>query len=629
MKNKYFFIVLCFMFYACVKLDLPRDNPRDGKTVPFISTGVITNIATSSATAAGTVTSDGGSTITERGIIYSTTPSLSINNGSVAKATTAGSGSFTVSITGLLPNTRYYYTAYATNVVGTSYGTAQNFITLASGAAIVTSTPTQITANSAVSGGTINSDGGAAITAKGVCWSLSPSPTVNLNTQTNNGSGIASFSSTMSNLSPNKTYFVRAYATNIAGTNYGNEISFTTLANLPTFSQLITTSNVTSNSLSVSSQITDEGGGAGAVTQRGVCWSTNTNPTITDSKTADGSGGGIFVSSVTGLLQGTLYYLRAYATNSAGTSYSVQTSFTTRSSLPTVTTNDPIKDITKSTATAGGNVTSNGGSAITSRGVCWDTKTKPTISNSRTSETPGTGAFTSSITGLMQSTTYYVRAYATNSQGTEYGNEVSFQTTLTSKPTVTTGASIPVSAFSATISGNVTDNGGIALTERGIEWGTSQNAISNNKSADLSTTTGSFTRTITNLLPGTTYSTRAYATNALGTGYGTIISFTTPTTLPVVGSTAAITSITNNSAVSGGNITSNGGATLSARGVCWGIVKEPTVSLTTKTFNGTEIGAFTSNLSGLSPNTTYFVRAYATNSNGTTYGPEISFKTAQ
>lgn len=618
------------MFYACVKLDLPRDNPRDGKTAPSISTSVITSIATSSATGGGTVTSDGGSTITERGIIYSTASSLSINNGSVVKATTAGSGSFTVSITGLLPNTRYYYTAYATNVVGTRYGTVQSFITLASGAAIITSTPSQITSSSAISGGTINSDGGAAITAKGVCWSLSPSPTVSLPTQTNNGSGIAPFSSTISNLSPNKTYFVRAYATNIAGTNYGNEISFTTLANLPTFSQLITTSNVTSNSLSVSSQITDEGGGAGAVTQRGVCWSTNTNPTITDSKTADGTGGGIYVSSVTGLLQGTLYYLRAYATNSAGTSYSVQTSFTTRSSLPTVTTNDPIKDITKSTATAGGNVTSNGGSPITSRGVCWDTKTKPTISNTRTSETPGTGAFTSTITGLVQLTTYYVRAYATNSQGTEYGNEVSFQTTNTSIPTVTTVAGTAVSAFSATISGNVTDNGNSTLTERGIVWGTSMNvSILDNKSADVSTTIGTFSRTITNLLPGTNYFTRAYATNAIGTGYGSVIPFSTPTTLPVVGSTALATSVTNNAAVSGGNITSNGGTTLSARGVCWGIASSPTVSLSTKTFNGTDLGAFTSTLSGLSPNTTYFVRAYATNSNGTTYGPEISFKTAQ
>ena len=616
------------MFYACVKLDLPRDNPRDGKTAPSISTSVITSIATSSATGGGTVTSDGGSTITERGIIYSTASSLSINNGSVVKATTAGSGSFTVSITGLLPNTRYYYTAYATNVVGTSYGTVLNFTTLASGAAIITSSPSQITSSSAISGGTINSDGGAAITAKGVCWSLSPSPTVSLPTQTNNGMGIAPFSSTISNLSPNKTYFVRAYATNIAGTSYGNEISFTTQANLPTFSPLITTNNLTSNSLSVTNNITDEGGGS--VTQRGVCWSMNANPTITDSKTADGAGAGTYTSSVTGLVQGTLYYLRAYATNSAGTSYSVQINFTTKSSLPTVTTNDPITNITKSTATAGGNVTSNGGSPITSRGVCWDTKTKPTISNTRTSETPGTGTFTSTLTGLSPNTSYFVRAYATNSQGTEYGNEVSFQTTNTSNPIVTTVAGTAVSAFSATISGNVTDNGGIALTERGIVWGTSQNvSIADTKSVDGSTTIGTFSRTIINLLPGTTYFARAYATNAIGTGYGTEISFTTPTTFPVVGSTAAITSITNNSAVSGGNITSNGGTTLIAKGVCWGTTSLPTVSLSTKTNNSTDIGAFTSTLTGLSPNTTYFVRAYATNSNGTTYGPELNFKTAQ
>jgi hypothetical protein len=100
------------------------------------------------------------------------------------------------------------------------------------------------------------------------------------------------------------------------------------------------------------------------------------------------------------------------------------------SSAPTVTTT-AISSITGTTANSGGTVTATGGAAITAQGVCWSTTTAPTIANSKT--TNGTTTpFTSSITGLTAGTTYYVRAYATNSVGTSYGNEISFTTTSTS-----------------------------------------------------------------------------------------------------------------------------------------------------------------------------------------------------
>lgn len=92
-----------------------------------------------------------------------------------------------------------------------------------------------------------------------------------------------------------------------------------------------------------------------------------------------------------------------------------------------VTTNN-IVSITQTTAKGGGNVTSDGGLAVTARGVCWNTTGNPTIENDKTEDGSGTGTFTSSITGLTPNTPYYVRAYATNSQETAYGNEVSFTT---------------------------------------------------------------------------------------------------------------------------------------------------------------------------------------------------------
>jgi uncharacterized protein (TIGR02145 family) len=131
-----------------------------------------------------------------------------------------------------------------------------------------------------------------------------------------------------------------------------------------------------------------------------------------------------------GLLPGTQYYWRVVAKDDKGNSTTgPRWRFTTASSgtLPTVTTT-AITSITTNSASSGGNITSQGTSSVTARGVCWSTLQNPTIANSKTTDGAGTGVFTSLITGLSSSTTYYVRAYATNSVGTSYGAQVSFTT---------------------------------------------------------------------------------------------------------------------------------------------------------------------------------------------------------
>jgi len=160
---------------------------------------------------------------------------------------------------------------------------------------------------------------------------------------------------------------------------------------------------------------------------KGVCWNTSPNPTINDNKTSDGVGLGKFTSSITNLKPNTLYYVRAYATSSKGTAYGNEISFTTLNTLSTLTTTDA-SSITSSAATTGGNITDDGGFAILSRGVCWGTSTAPTIANNKTIDGSGKGSFMSSITNLSPNSKYYVRAYATNNQGTAYGNEITFTT---------------------------------------------------------------------------------------------------------------------------------------------------------------------------------------------------------
>jgi uncharacterized protein (TIGR02145 family) len=202
-------------------------------------------------------------------------------------------------------------------------------------------------------------------------------------------------------------------------------MSFTTL---PATTPALTTSdvtNITQNTASCGGNITSDG--AASVTARGVCWSTTQNPIIVDSKTSDGSGIGSFTSNLTELIGNTTYYVRSYATNSAGTSYGIQTSFKTNPILPTILTAITFA-ISQTSAISGGNVTDDGGASVIKRGVCWSTSQNPTIEDNKSTDGIGNGIFSSTITGLTSNTTYYVRSYATNSVGTNYGSQVSFVT---------------------------------------------------------------------------------------------------------------------------------------------------------------------------------------------------------
>jgi uncharacterized protein (TIGR02145 family) len=180
--------------------------------------------------------------------------------------------------------------------------------------------------------------------------------------------------------------------------------------------------------------LTDIGGAY--VTARGVCWNTSVEPTIENSKTTESGGLGTFTSNLTELAPNTVYYVRAYGTNVAGTGYGNEVSFTTSQVAVAVLTTTAITSITQTTAVSGGNITADGGGSVTARGVCWSTATGPTTADSKTTNGTGTGEFTSAITDLTGGTTYNVRAYATNSVGTAYGNEISF-TTSSAVTTVT------------------------------------------------------------------------------------------------------------------------------------------------------------------------------------------------
>ena len=635
-----------------------------------IGTKQVSSITAISAVSGGIITEINGSEVYQCGVCWNKTGNSSINDDTTIDPLSAGS--FISHLEDLDIGQKYYLKAYAINEAGTSYGQEIAYTTKDGSITLSTHDATAVTYYSATCGGNVTDSGGLAVTERGICWSKSQQPTVD-DHYFNEGAGTGNYSYTIDGLDFGTTYYVRAYAKNakpgkaskdrgIKGksdtqhtlsrsyknksTNvsrkkrsiaraifYGGQVSFSTngLATVTT----TPINNITPNTAESGGEVINDGGET--VTARGVCWSTSPNPTLNDDYTTDGPGTGTFTSNLSGLEPGMNYYVRAYATNAAGTAYGGQEEFITIPVLPTLTTAEAT-NITENTAQSGGNITDNGGGDIIARGVCWDTITAPTIIDGHTNDGTGTGAFTSNITGLNPGTTYYLRAYATNTEGktvyskmsrmskeagTGYGNELNFST-LIALPNVITAAVANITANSATCGGHVTYHGGGTVNARGVCWSTSSNPTLDDKYTIDGSGTGTFTSNISDLEPGTTYYVRAYATNEAGTVYGDERDFNTIDFADVT--TTSITSITGTAAIGGGEVLNNGGGNVTARGVCWSTSPNPSIT-DGHTTNGSGTGSFTSNITGLARGTTYYVKAYATNEAGTAYGQETSFTT--
>ncbi len=269
------------------------------------------------------------------------------------------------------------------------------------------------------------------------------------------------------------------------------------------------------------------------------------------------------------------------------------------------------------------------GNAIQQHGHCWGTAANPDIMGNHSSlgSLSNAGKFSEQITALNPGTKYYIRPYISYTYETLYGQQADTITMQVTEPTIVTGSITDITYNSATVNANITADGGYEVTNRGVCWSTSSNPTTATSHTTDGNGTGSFVSNLTGLTPNTLYYIRAYATNSVETTYGNQDTFTTRPNpiLPTV-TTTTVTNITPTTAISGGNVTSDGGATITARGVCWSASPNPT-TVDIHTTDGSGTGSFVSNLTGLTPNTPYHVRAYAINSLGTAYGSDSTFST--
>lgn len=292
-------------------------------------------------------------------------------------------------------------------------------------ATVTSGTVTSVTSTTATASGEVTADGGGPVTERGVVYGTSANPTT-ANSKQTSGIGVSQFNASLTGLTPNTLYNWRAYAINARTTSYGANGTFTTLAANATINSV---GSITNIGAIVNATIAANGGAS--VTERGVVYSTVPNPTLANTKQTSGTGSGTYNTTITGLTGNSLYYVRAYATNAGGTSYSAQSTFTTAQNpgVPTVVTGTVGTAGETTGAVNGSNVTLNGTFTVTERGIVYSSTTDdPTIADSKQASGSGLGTYNTSLTGLAPETTYYARSYATNSFGTGYGSVVTFKT---------------------------------------------------------------------------------------------------------------------------------------------------------------------------------------------------------
>ncbi|MBO5709864.1 MAG: hypothetical protein J6S01_11030 [Bacteroidales bacterium] len=425
------------------------------------------------------------------------------------------------------------------------------------------------------------------------------------------------------------TYYICSYITNGHGSEIRSEVS---PYNLKPFDKYISFEPVELVSYSKASRKAEvafktEIWSGVRVSEVGVCFGVTTSPS-TDGKHQAGtlSEEGVVTATLSNFDVDTQYYLRAYVRDGEHTVYGEVIPLIIKLSPPTLSS-VIVSSVEASSALFSSSVTNNGGDSVSEVGFYYSTEETMDPETSYKVNQPYSDAeFSLQAKELVANTKYYVKAFAVNSAGTGY-SQVSDFTISAASPTVSTLGATDVTESSALISGEVVSDNGAAITERGFVWvkGTDIPTISSNR-VKVEGTIGDYTVALSGLYPNQSYSYRAYARNSKGIAYGETLIFKTLVALPEL-ELVLLSDITSSSAVVSAKVTAHGGETVSEVGFLYGTTSSLDTSTSSRVTSSYNTDYFLFALDNLSRATEYYIRPYATNSAGTSYGETAQFVT--
>jgi len=614
--------------------------------LPVVSSSVPQDSTETSITLLARILAN-GTTVTEKGFCYSTEMEEPTITGLKEIAYTPDTTIY-ATISSLKPGNTYYIRAYAVGQQGVGYGDVITYTIPDDGHQAVPPVVTTLSAedlgnSTVVLTGSIATDNLEGITSFGFTWQSKSSSIENVvieNYPSGNISQLTGiFTLKLEGLPTEET--IQAYAWAIREVNgqelrgQGDWIEFTLAQTVqPATVTQTTVRDITVHTVSAIAEVTSNGGSE--ITESGFYYSTtHALPDERDLHVSSLTTGNNITANLVGLEEGQTYYIRAYAINQAGLSYGAVGNFQTKSvTLPIVKTG-AVTNVTSASANLSGTITSLGNGSLQRKGFCWSsTHTVPSLEQREGSSEVSTegSAYFYELTGLSGKTRYYVRAYAENEKGVSYGETQEFTTGTSAVVPTLSGTTISeIGETSAKATATVVSDGGASVSGKGFCYSLTNSSPTieggSTTLADVSTG-NSITGVLKNLEPDAKYYIRAYATNGEGTAYGVVYTFSTQkvSSIPTVGATV-INTVTKTTAEVSSSISNDGGATITENGFCYSITNTvPTIS-DNKINSDISKKDFTGSLAALAMGTQYYIRAYAVNTNGISYGETNSFTT--